>query len=150
MQTTKRSAIVALIVLVTFTSLACSTTTKFVSDPPGAKVYINGEFIGDTPCDFGTKTGLPDRYHIQLRKAGYSELNVYIDAEMWLVWALLVVPLTFGVSIPWSWALEGMYQFKLEAVAAAPAAPAAPPAEPPAAPPAPPTKPAAPPPAENP
>ena len=127
MQTTKRSAIVALIVLVTFTSLACSTTTKFVSDPPGAKVYINGEFIGDTPCDFGTKTGLPDRYHIQLRKAGYSELNVYIDAEMWLVWALLVVPLTFGVSIPWAWTLEGMYKFKLEALAAAPTEPAAPP-----------------------
>lgn len=154
MKTTKLSALVALIVLVTFTSLACSTATKFVSDPPGAKVYVNGEFIGETPCDFNSSTGLPERYHVQLFKDGYSELNVYIDAEMSLVWALVVVPVTFGVAIPWSWTLENMYKFKLAAASAAPAAPAAPEApvapppaaEPPAAeePPPPATRPPAP------
>lgn len=131
MKTTKLSALVALIVLVTFTSLACSTATKFVSDPPGAKVYVNGEFIGETPCDFNSSTGLPERYHVQLFKDGYSELNVYIDAEMSLVWALVVVPVTFGVAIPWSWTLENMYKFKLADAGGAPAAPAEPPATPP-------------------
>jgi hypothetical protein len=152
MNTTKLTAVVALIVLVTFTGLACSTNTKFVSDPPGAKVYINGEFIGETPCDFNSSTGLPERYHIQLFKDGYSQLNVYIDAEMSLVWALLVVPVTFGVAIPWSWTLENMYKFKL-AAADAPAEPSAPaPTAPPAAaPPAPePPPPPAPPAAEEP
>jgi hypothetical protein len=134
MKTTKLTAVVALLVLVTFTSLACSTNTKFVSDPPGAKVYVNGEFIGETPCDFNSSTGLPERYHVQLFKDGYSELNLYIDAEMSLVWALVVVPVTLGVAIPWSWTLENMYKFKLAAATGAPAA--EPPAEPPAAPPA--------------
>lgn len=147
MKTTKLTAVVTLIVLVTFTSLACSTNTKFVSDPPGAKVYINGEFIGETPCDFNSKTGLPERYHVQLFKDGYSQLNVYIDAEMSLVWALLLVPVTFGVAIPWSWGLENMYKFKLAAAGAAPAAPEAPAAPPPAPPPA---EPPATPPAETP
>jgi hypothetical protein len=147
MKTTKLTAVVALIVLVTFTSLACSTATKFVSDPPGAKVYVNGEFIGETPCDFNSKSGLPERYHVQLFKDGYSQLNVYIDAEMSLVWALLLVPVTLGVAIPWSWSLEGMYKFKLASAGAAPAAPAvappAPPAPPAAEPPPPPAPPAA-------
>lgn len=146
MQTTKLSAVVALVVLVTFTCLACSTNTKFVSDPPGAKVYVNGEFIGETPCDFNSSTGLPERYHVQLFKDGYSTLNVYIDAEMSLVWALVVVPVTFGVAIPWSWTLENMYKFKLAAATAVPAAPA----EPPAAPAPPPAEPPAAPPAETP
>lgn len=139
MQTTKLYTVVALIVLVTFASLACSTTSKFVSDPPGAKVYVNGEFIGETPCDFNSRSGLPDRYHVQLFKDGYSELNVYLDAEMSLVWALVVVPVTFGIAIPWSWNLEGMYKFKLAAASAAPAAPEAPvaPEPPPPAEPAP-------------
>ena len=132
MKTTKLSAVVALIVLVTFTSLACSTNTKFVSDPPGAKVYVNGEFIGETPCDFNSSTGLPERYHVQLFKDGYSQLNVYIDAEMSLVWALVVIPVTFFVATPWSWTLENMYKFKLAAATGAPAAPADPPATPPA------------------
>jgi hypothetical protein len=143
MKTTKLTAVVALIVLVTFTGLACSTNTKFVSDPPGAKVYVNGEFIGETPCDFNSKSGLPDRYHVQLFKDGYSQLNLYIDAEMSLVWALVVVPVTLGIGIPWSWSLEGMYKFKLAAAAAAPAAPAVAPPAPPAEPPAPPAAPPA-------
>ena len=113
MRTIKQYIKLAVVILIAFACLACSTTSKIVSYPSGAKVYVNGEHIGDTPVDFNSKTGMPERYHLELHKEGFQPLSLYIDAEMSIAWAFTVVPISMGAGLLWAWGLDDMYKIKL-------------------------------------
>ena len=101
------------VILIAFACLACSTTSKIVSNPSSAKVYVNGEHIGETPVDFNSKTGLPERYHLELYKEGYQPVSLYIDSEMSIAWAFTVVPISSGIGLLWAWGLDDMYKITL-------------------------------------
>ena len=113
MRTIKQFFKLIVVILIAFAYLACSTTSKIVSNPSGAKIYLNGDHIGETPVDFNSRTGLPERYHLELHKEGYQPVSLYIDAEMSMVWAFTVVPLTNGIALLWAWRLDDMYKIKL-------------------------------------
>lgn len=67
--------------LLTFTLLftGCMTSTRFHTKPAGAKVYINGDYVGESPVNFADSRGLPKRFHLQIRKEGYDDLDFYLD-----------------------------------------------------------------------
>jgi len=47
-------------------------TVKVTSQPAGAKVYVNGEFVGNTPYDIVQK---PGRYLIELKATGQKDIK---------------------------------------------------------------------------
>ncbi len=58
--------------LLFFTS--CASTTTIMSRPPGAKVFINGEYIGETPVNYSDTKILGSANHVVLEKDGYENL----------------------------------------------------------------------------
>lgn len=64
----------------------CSVNAKFNTQPRGAALYINGEYVGETPTTFEDDRWLGQRYRVQLFKKGYEPLDFYVDSTM--SWAL--------------------------------------------------------------
>lgn len=77
------SAILALLMLVTFTLGCVQRTISVTSDPPGALVYLNDEEVGRTPLSVPfTYYG---KYHVRLEHDGYQPLAEVrsADAPWW-------------------------------------------------------------------
>jgi hypothetical protein len=51
------------------------------SEPPGAKVYIDNEYKGETPTSFEIKRKL-DSYHLTLKKAGRPNYQATLEAQL--------------------------------------------------------------------
>jgi hypothetical protein len=69
----------ALLMLVS--GLACANTTTFQTNPPGARIYVNGEPCGQSPCKYDTRYGFPDRIRVQIQKEGYEPAEFFLDTE---------------------------------------------------------------------
>jgi len=99
-----RKMIVFLLVLL-FTG-GCAQKTAFYSSPPGALVFVNGEAIGQTPCEFEYKSSTTKTYHVELQAEGYKPLQDEVctdevDREArskWLSAGLLWSPLFIGAA----------------------------------------------------
>jgi|GEM_PF-485174 len=61
--------------------LACANTTTFQTNPPGARIYVNGEPCGESPCKYDTRYGFPDRIRVQIEKQGYEPAEFFLDTE---------------------------------------------------------------------
>ena len=95
----------------------CMTSTRFTTKPEGAKLYINGDYMGVTPIIFNDKRGLPTRLHIKVKKEGYKELNFYLDKSPDYLGTLsLLIPYTLFAS-PWiNASLDDKYAFNLRSL----------------------------------
>jgi hypothetical protein len=68
-----------LTMLVAASGLACANTTTFYTNPRGARVYVNGEPCGESPCKYDTRYGFPDRIRVQIEKQGYERAEFFLD-----------------------------------------------------------------------
>ena len=93
---------------------SCAEVAKINTEPEGAKVYVNGIYLGETPVQYKYRSGLPESYIFEVRKDGYKEMtNATLDrtlrADESLVLLLLaIVPYFFSAR------LEDQYTFVLE------------------------------------
>jgi hypothetical protein len=59
--------------------LGCYQSAYLLTDPPGAKVYVNGELLGVSPVeltiDDGPGVTFPTRLHARFERAGYEPLE---------------------------------------------------------------------------
>ena len=121
-----------IILLATFTS-ACAQQAAFVSTPPGAQVFIDGQEIGVTPCAFDYNLSKNDSHEVTISKPGYDQVNfVVITDEVdtavrdrWLAAGAVWSPLWLGTMFMKK--LKDIYDFALRAeppqmTAAAPSA----------------------------
>ena len=92
----------------------CSTTTRFHTKPEGAKIYINGDFLGESPYVFNDERSLPKRFHLQIRKEGYKELDLYIDKSFDYLGVFLSG--FYGIFTFWGASLENDYHFNLSSL----------------------------------
>jgi len=100
---------------------ACSsTTTRIKTKPSGAKIYIDGELVGKSPTVYFGKTSGGRRYHVQLEKEGYEDVDLYIDNTLrWWSPLTLLFPYGGGLYLYLAgWSLAGEYQFNLRALSA--------------------------------
>ena len=92
-----------IILLAIFTS-ACAQQAAFVSTPPGAQVFIDGEEIGVTPCAFDYKLSNNTQHDVTIAKEGFEPVNFVVvtdevDAEArnrWLAAGAVWSPLWLG------------------------------------------------------
>lgn len=73
--------IIASILLVSFVMIGCSSTTLITSDPPGAKLSINGMSVGKTPYTHSDTRIVGSTLMIKLEKDGYEPLNTIITRD---------------------------------------------------------------------
>lgn len=61
------------------TSLGCYQSAYLLTDPAGAKVYVNGELLGVSPVELAIEDGpgvtLPTHLHARFERAGYEPLE---------------------------------------------------------------------------
>jgi hypothetical protein len=73
--------IIASVLLVSFVMIGCSSTTLITSDPPGAKLSINGVSVGKTPYTHSDTRIVGSTLMIKLEKDGYEPLNTMISRD---------------------------------------------------------------------
>jgi hypothetical protein len=94
----------AAILLITLLSACAPQTARFLSEPSGAQVTIDGEMIGETPCEFHYGLGAGGDYEVVVTKNGYETVRQVIEAEetdvaarnRWLVAGVIWSPLWLG------------------------------------------------------
>ena len=73
--------IIASVLLVSFVMIGCSSTTLITSDPPGAKLSINGVSVGKTPYTHSDTRIVGSTLMIKLEKDGYEPLNTMFSRD---------------------------------------------------------------------
>jgi hypothetical protein len=101
------------LLMVFFFLFGCSSTTLIKSNPPGAKLYVNETFQGETPYFLSDQAVAGTRKAVTLKKEGYKDFNGYIKREK------LSVPALIGgifLIVPFIWVLEypPQYNFEME------------------------------------
>ncbi len=66
-------------VVVLFAS--CSSTTLIQSEPSGAKLYMNGEYMGVTPFSYSDTKIVGSSTEIRLEKEGYEPLYTMMSRD---------------------------------------------------------------------
>jgi hypothetical protein len=93
-----------IILLLALLTSACAQQAAFVSTPPGAQVFIDGENIGVTPCAFDYKLSQNTSHDIKIVKEGYEPIDFVLIADevdtdarsRWLVAGAVWSPLWIG------------------------------------------------------
>ena len=56
----------------------CATTTTIKTIPPGARAYVDDEFLGETPVEFSDSSAFWTRPRPVLRKDGQQDKEVFL------------------------------------------------------------------------
>jgi hypothetical protein len=101
------------VAMVFFFLFGCASTTLIKSNPPGAKLQVDGQSVGETPHFYTDKTVAGTTKAVILKREGYKEVNSYIKREK------LSVPILIGgifLIVPLVWVLEypSQYNFEME------------------------------------
>jgi uncharacterized protein YceK len=85
-----------ILIALSFLLFGCATifsgsTQKisYSSEPSGAKVYVNGKYMGNTPFELNMRKN--KSYTIEFRKKGYSSKSVLINNNVGTGWVVLDV-----------------------------------------------------------
>lgn len=90
----KKAISITLVIAVFLLTSSCATLFKgtsnrvdFSSDPQGAKIYVNGNYMGDTPIRL--KLESKQTYNIEFRKEGYQTKAFNITNHVGVGWIVL-------------------------------------------------------------
>jgi len=70
-----------IIILLAFFTSACAQQAAFVSTPPGAQVFIDGEEIGVTPCAYDYKLSNNTQHDVTIAKDGFEPVNFVVVTD---------------------------------------------------------------------
>jgi len=93
---------IALIIAMFFLS-GCASSTIIKSNPPGAKMYLDGQFKCETPCTHKDTAPMGTTRTVTLKKEGYKDTTGQIRREELSTGALIGGIFFF---IPLIWVLE--------------------------------------------
>jgi len=68
---------------------SCKKPNSYKSDPKGAEVYVNGRYMGHTPCRL--KLESRESYVIEFVKQGYDTKSVNVTNHVAVGWIVLDV-----------------------------------------------------------
>ena len=101
------------LLIVFFFLFGCASATVVKSNPPGAKLYLDGQLKGETPYTYADRAAAGTMRTVTLKKEGYKDFTGYIKREQLSVGALIGGIL---ILIPLIWVLEypPEYTFEME------------------------------------
>lgn len=90
----KKAITILLLVVITISFTGCAAILsggrgkiKTTSSPSGADVYVNGEKMGQTPCNLRLKT--KGEYVIVIKKEGYKDQQFRVTNKVGAGWIVL-------------------------------------------------------------
>jgi len=66
---------IVVVLLLTFLTSGCAHQALILSDPPGARVTIDGKLVGVTPCKFDYTNSAGENYNVTVSKEGYGTVH---------------------------------------------------------------------------
>lgn len=98
----KRS--IAFILALSILLFSCSSTTMITSKPSGAKVYLNDEFLGETPVQYEDSKIIFSVNYLKIEKEGYKTLYTsFARDEEAEIGAIIT---GFIAYVPFLWAMK--------------------------------------------
>ena len=70
-----------IVILLAFFTSACAQQAAFVSTPTGARVFIDGEQIGVTPCAYDYKLSNNTEHEVTIVKDGFEPVNFVVVTD---------------------------------------------------------------------
>jgi len=104
---------VSLFVAVTLLLTACSSTTLIQSKPSGAKVYMDGQFVGETPYSHTDTRIVGSATLIKLEKEGYKPFVTTMTRDEEVDVAAIVGGLFFAVPFLWTMKYQPFHSYEL-------------------------------------
>jgi hypothetical protein len=91
--------------------VGCSSSTMIKSIPPGAKLYLDGQYKGETPCTHSDSKILMTSKTVILKKEGYKDFTSTITKEEARIGPIIggifvLVPLLWMLGYPSEYAFE--------------------------------------------
>lgn len=102
MLASRRQRFVALTIAIFFL-FGCASATTIRSIPPGAKLYLDGQYKGETPYTHVDRSAAGTTRTVRLEKEGYEDFTGSITREKLSIPALIG---TLLITIPIIWILE--------------------------------------------
>jgi TolB-like protein len=88
-----RLVVLAILLGVAVLAAGCQSTVHFRSQPPGAKLFVNGALKGETPCRVMLKWTTLTEFRIRLEKEGYQSYVARLEGEP--KWGYIIIDILF-------------------------------------------------------
>jgi hypothetical protein len=96
---------------------SCSSHTLITTVPvDGAKVYLNGEFVGTTPYDHSDTKIVGSRTSIRLEKEGYETVNASMTRDEEVDAGAVIGGLFFWVPFLWTMKYKPVHTYEMTPV----------------------------------
>jgi len=94
-----------------FFLFGCASATLIKSNPPGAKLYLEGQLKGETPYTYADRAAAGTMRSVTLKKEGYKDFAGHIKREQLSVGALIggiffLIPLIWILEYPPEYTFE--------------------------------------------
>jgi hypothetical protein len=91
----------------------CASATLIKSNPPGAKLYLDGQLKGETPYTYADRAAAGTMKSVTLKKEDYKDFTGHIKREVLSVGAL-IGGLFFLIPLIWILEYPPEYTFEME------------------------------------
>ncbi len=108
----KKSTALLMVVAVLFAS--CSSSTLIQSNPSGARVYMNEEFLGVTPFSYSDTKIVGSTTSLRLEKEGYEPLYTYISRNEEADIGAIIGGLLVWVPFLWTMKYKPVHTYELK------------------------------------
>ncbi|MDD4757368.1 MAG: PEGA domain-containing protein [Lascolabacillus sp.] len=105
-------AVVLLAALILFAS--CSSTTLIQSNPSGAKVYMNEEYMGVTPLSYSDTKIVGSTTSLRIEKEGYEPLYTYLTRNEEVDAGAIIGGLLIWVPFLWTMKYKPVHNYELK------------------------------------
>lgn len=112
----KQSITIKVILLLLVGSIlvsSCSSTTMILSNPSGAKVYLNGEPVGNTPYTYQDTKIVGSRTIVKLEKEGYDPLNTFFSRDEEVDVGAIIGGIFFLIPFLWTMKYKPTHTYEL-------------------------------------
>ena len=109
-----RSRPVLALALVAALAPGCSRTALITTVPSGARVTVDGQYLGTSPVELQHEPGTRRPYYVTVEKEGYRTSEVILESKYHFDHRLVAaVPFVFPYLL-WTASLEDLYELHLE------------------------------------
>jgi hypothetical protein len=107
-----KKKVIVLVTVICFL-VGCSSSTLIKSDPPAAKLYLDGQYKCETPCTYKDTAPAGSSKTVLLKKEGYKDTTGLIKKEE-LVVGPLIEPILVLFPFIWIPGYPSEYTFEME------------------------------------
>ena len=93
--------------------IGCNTLVRIESEPPGADVYINEQYIGETPVEKSLSDFVGNDYRVRLELEGHQEIRTELEKEV-KADVLIIGLFLLCVPLLWVYGPEEYHYYKLK------------------------------------